>query len=149
GFGLLGLGLGSVLGLLIGFVPNSSDLSRYLNRWPISAILLILLFGFFVLLSGFSSEQSNEEKWLTPDQGIRRSGRITLRIGLVGGLIGELGGGFIGGLIMGLNIWEDRGLTDWLAALTSVLVGTLVGLILLLSGGLISRLWGEQSQKER
>jgi eukaryotic-like serine/threonine-protein kinase len=111
-FGLLG---GLVFGLVSGLVS-----------WLGNTLVGGLAGG---LVGGVSGLQITEQLRIKPNQGIQRSGRNALRMGLVFGLLG----GLLGGLVFRLLGWLlGFMLVGWLAAvlvfgLVPVLVGWLVG----------------------
>ncbi len=81
GFGLVGgLGYGLLIGLGFGLVSGLS----------------------YMLVSGFSMNQLDERLRLSPNQGIWRSARKGLLVGLLIGLLGGLVFGLLGGLVFGL-----------------------------------------------
>jgi hypothetical protein len=91
---VIGLLAGVTVGLVIG---------------QISGLFGGLFVGLFVGLSGGLSGSEIETK-TTPNQGIHRSNRTALIVGLFGGLVG----GLVGGLFGGLTGAPDSGFIGWL-----------------------------------
>lgn len=103
-----------------------------------------LLLGLF---NGLSSDALDERRRIVPNQGIRRSARNSILVGLISGLVSSpiviLSYGLSYGLFRGLLGGLSGGLIDWLTAglsygLSYVLIVGLAGGLLagLLSGGL-------------
>jgi hypothetical protein len=111
-FGLLGgLAFGLVSGLVSGLIP-------------------VLFFGLFGgLIGGVSGLQLIEQLRIRPNQGIQRSGRNALRMGLLYGLLYGLLGGLLYGLVSGLVGFRmlDGLVLVLVFGLVPVLVGGLVG----------------------
>jgi hypothetical protein len=121
---LFGLLVGPFIGLLVGlFVGLLSGLLVGLGSGLLVVLFVVLFFG---LGSGLSDKQLTERHMLSPNEGIRRSMKNGLFVGLLFGLGGGLLVGLFVGLLFGLLVGLESGL----------LFGLLVGLESGLGGGL-------------
>jgi hypothetical protein len=124
---VVGLVLGLVLGLVVGLAPGLTQgaaagdpvfgLGVGLVWGPIVGLAFGLVFG---LLGGLTGREV--EAKVSPNQGIRRSGRTSIMIGLASVLVACLGVGLAGWLVLGLGVRQ-------LDALTFRLIGPLEPLI--------------------
>ncbi|GAC1701672.1 MAG: hypothetical protein PVS3B3_29280 [Ktedonobacteraceae bacterium] len=148
-FLLLGL-LGSLLiGLLLGLFSGLYDwvtnrtvtmLSVVQGAWLVGLQFVQVITPFFVLIGGLfggvagglSNEIIDERNLTTPNQGIRRSARHSVFVGIVGLLIGGITAGLLGGIV---SRQHDPNLLWHIILTYGLVIGPLIGLISGLRGG--------------
>jgi len=126
--GLSGLVFGLTLGLVFGLVAGLiAGLASALGRAAVFGLVFSVMGGLVGLPgAGLSERRLPEHSSLSPNEGIWRSGKTGLAIGLVTGVSGGLVIGVIVGLIRGATFGLIAGLVTGLV--TGLIAGVLVGL---------------------